>query len=191
MCSITALLCTILIRNRLCHFLNAHSQTAHLIIFTGYSDKQSNIAMLKSFTRGTKNQSLQGMCITLMPTFCITVALVCGSIVMLLMNSIHRNASAEREREEGKMEWLASGLQICLGLVVSENLPPSLRKATRAHTHIILFCTVPQDSEATSSGSKPKTSRKIFHTAYVYIQQVYLVDVSQYYMQILHLKVKS
>lgn len=29
-----------------------HSQTAHLIIFTGYSDKQSNMTIQKSFTHG-------------------------------------------------------------------------------------------------------------------------------------------
>jgi len=80
------------------------------------------------------------------------------------------------------MEWLASGLQTCLGLVVSENLLPSLRNSpTHTHTHNPLCST---GFEATRSGSKPK----IFHIDHVYVQQV---DVSLYYMQIPYLRVKS
>lgn len=118
-----------------------HSQTTHLIIFTGYSDRAIQHYNTEELYTWGENQLLQQTCTTLTNILhysCTTMWEYYDAV-----NEQHSQQwfNREREREEGKMEWLASGLQICLGLVVSENLLPSLRNS---HTHTHTISTAPQ-----------------------------------------------
>ncbi len=70
------------------------------------------------------------------------------------------------------MEWLASGLQICLGLVVSENLPPSLRNSHTTHTHTHTHTQSPSPPfpsilKLPVQAESVTISRKILHTDHV------------------------
>jgi len=89
-----------------------HSQTTHLIIFPGYSDKQSNMTMQELYTWGG-NESLQQTYTTLTQTFYITIDAQCGSIMMLLMNSIHSNGSIKRGKDGVVSIWPADMFRAC------------------------------------------------------------------------------
>lgn len=129
MCSITVLLCTILIRNWLYHFLNAQSNhTPNHIHWLFRQAIQHMGKKINYYSRRVQH---------------ITVALLCGSIMMLLMNNIHSSGSIERERKRGGKDgvvsiWPADMFRAC-GLWESASIS---EKQPHTHTHTI--STVPQ-----------------------------------------------